>query len=388
MLLSLLAPALLTTGVRAESGQLCFQPNGEFKILIVADTQDAVKPQKETLLMLERSLDTAKPDLVVLLGDIIHGNDIKTEKSAKAAIDAIIAPIEQRKLPFAIVFGNHDDNGGVSKETQMALYQTHPGCLSIDGEELSGCGNYNLPIYDSEGDKLLFNLWFFDSGSYDTEREDAYAYVEQDQLDWYACQSEALRKQNGGESVPSFAFQHIIVPEIYDMLLEVPKATAGAVRGHGSHNDSYYVINPEYIFDGSMGEAPCPPEFNSGELYAWTKQGDVIAAFFGHDHKNDFSGSYKGIDLVATPGTGFYIYGNGDEHGTRSVTLKQSDLKSYETELLYYKDLVGAPPFGIKATRGARYELPVALGIVGVIVLTAGISLLCVKHRRKAKQKK
>ena len=52
---------------------LQFDENGEFKILIVADTQDIDKPQKETIALLEAELDAAQPDLVVFLGDQIHG---------------------------------------------------------------------------------------------------------------------------------------------------------------------------------------------------------------------------------------------------------------------------------------------------------------------------
>lgn len=44
---------------------LQFDENGEFKILIVADTQDIDKPQKETIALLEAELDAAQPDLVV-----------------------------------------------------------------------------------------------------------------------------------------------------------------------------------------------------------------------------------------------------------------------------------------------------------------------------------
>ena len=58
------------------SSALQFDENGEFKILIVADTQDIDKPQKETIALLEAELDAAQPDLVVFLGDQIHGPSI------------------------------------------------------------------------------------------------------------------------------------------------------------------------------------------------------------------------------------------------------------------------------------------------------------------------
>ena len=82
-------PALLA----AEDAQLRFDENGEFKILIVADTQDIDRPQKATIALLEAELDAAQPDLVVFLGDQIHGPSTGSsiEKTAKA-LDAILQP--------------------------------------------------------------------------------------------------------------------------------------------------------------------------------------------------------------------------------------------------------------------------------------------------------
>lgn len=388
MLLALLIPLMSGVSAYAESEKLQFDENGEFKILIVADAQDIDKPQKATLKMLEASLDAANPDLVVFLGDDVYGNIIGNDEAAtKAAIDAIIQPVAERNLPFALVFGNHDDQGGVSKETQLAYYQSFPNCMALDSGELSGCGNYTLPIYDSVGKKAIFNLWFFDSGTYDEERKGSYAYVKQDQIDWYISQSEALREANGGQDLPSFAFQHIPVPEIYDMLSAVPKGTQGAVRGHGSFSDRYYVLNPEYISGGNIGEGPCPPDFNSGEFDAWKQQGNIIAAFFGHDHVNDFSGSLEGIDLVMTPGTGFYEYGNGDRHGTRLITLHESELNNYDSKLLYYIDIVGEPPQGLSPIIGARFEKLIIIGIGVLLALAVGVTLLCT-HLKKRRQTK
>lgn len=67
---------------------LQFDENGEFKILIVADTQDIDKPQKETIALLEAELDAAQPDLVVFLGDQIHGPSIgkSVERTQKALV--------------------------------------------------------------------------------------------------------------------------------------------------------------------------------------------------------------------------------------------------------------------------------------------------------------
>ena len=68
-LCAILLVSLMSMGFAADAAPaLQFDENGEFKILIVADTQDIDKPQKETIALLEAELDAAQPDLVVFLG--------------------------------------------------------------------------------------------------------------------------------------------------------------------------------------------------------------------------------------------------------------------------------------------------------------------------------
>ena len=146
---------------------LQFDENGEFRILIVADTQDTARPQEATLRLLNAELDAADADLVVFTGDQIHGPSVRTTKAMEKALDAILAPVAERGIPFAAVFGNHDDEGGVSKETQLAIYQSYPGCLMSAGpDDITGCGNYNLLVWSSDGSRPVCNLWFLDSGTY------------------------------------------------------------------------------------------------------------------------------------------------------------------------------------------------------------------------------
>ena len=377
-------PALLA----AEDAQLRFDENGEFKVLIVADAQDIDRPQKATIALLEAELDAAQPDLVVFLGDQIHGPSTGSsiEKTAKA-LDAILQPVEERGLKFAVVFGNHDDEGGVSKDAQMAYYQTYDGCLAQAGS-VTGVGNYNLPVYGSDGKAPVVNLWFFDSGTYAPEGEGKYDWVRQDQLDWYLQTEQALAAANGGAAVPAYAFQHIIVPEIYDALKTVPASEKknGAVEGFSSRKGTYYSAEG-VIEAGELGEAPCPPDHNGGEFDAWKQGGDIVAGFFGHDHVNDFIIPYEGIDLVNTNGTGFYIYGDGLEHGARLVTIQEEIPGQYETKMLYYKDLIGTKlPFGFAGTRGVYVQRIVLLAVGALLVVLAGIAVLVVwlvRRRRK-----
>ena len=137
-----------------------------------------------------------------------------------------------------------------------------------------------------------------------------------------------------------------------------------------------------------MGEAPCSSEYDSGEFDAWKKM-NVKAAFFGHDHLNDYCGTYEGIDMVTTSGVGFYLYGRGDEHGTRLLTLNAEAPAEYETKMLYYKDLVSEPLPGLfVSSLGVmlrKYLFMILAALVLVIVL---IVLVIRKIKRIIRKRK
>lgn len=360
-----------------------------FRILIVADPQDIDTPQSAMLSLMNASLDAAEPDLVVFLGDMIHGRDLRGEDRARKAIDAVVSPVVEREIPFALVFGNHDEECGISKEEQLRMYQEYPGCLAVDGEDLPGCGNYYIVVENSVQPESPVVLWFMDSGSYAEEGKGTYGYVTEEQNEWMLSAYEELCGKYGAPV--SYVFQHIPVPQVYNMIKEVPFGTAGAVTCYGDNFGKWYVLDDEYIWAGKMGEGPCSSEYDSGEFDTWKKM-NVKAAFFGHDHLNDYCGTYEGIDMVTTSGVGFYLYGRGDEHGTRLVTLNAETPAEYETKMLYYKDLVSEPlPGMLVSSLGVllrKYALMVLGALVLVIVLVVLVIRWLVKRHKRKKLKK
>lgn len=375
--------------------------NGKFKILILSDVQDTDTPQRETTALLEAALDEAKPDLVVLLGDNTAGWWKNVDKAAtEAAVDAVAKPIDSRNIPFALVFGNHDHEGlcdeqnGMqeeeAKELLLSYFQKYKTCLAVEGEEMTGVCNYNLPVKSSDGEKIVYNLWFMDSNPYTPESEGGgYGYVHQDQTAWYQSTAAQLKAQNGGETVPAMLFQHIIVPEVYDMLKEVPAGTSGAVRGNGSYKSHYYTVS-DAVYQGALNEGPCPPDKNGGQFKSWLETGDIVAAFFGHDHTNDFAGVYEGIHLVATPAVTFYSYGY--HRGVRTITLDEADLSTFTSEILTFEDLTDLKVKNLYKANHGYYEykyrfLPIAGGVLGAVAaLTVGAVCVCkVWKKRKGK---
>lgn len=388
--------------------QLQFNENGEFKILVFADIQDTHEPLEETTQILEASLEKTKPDLVVFLGDnqVVprEGKDAENQtqeelaivrENVKKAIENNVTPVTKRNIPFAVVFGNHDHENGVSREDQMKMYQEHKGCLAVAGpEDIIGCGNYNLPILDRKGEKNIFNLWFIDSGAYqddyglnENNKKWSYASVRPNQIAWYEQESNKLAKENGGDPLPSMSFQHIIVPQVYDMLKEVKKGTKGAVRGRGEDYDKYYVLGENA--KGQLNESPCPPFYDNGQFDSWVKQGDIIAAFFGHDHTNFFEDSYKNISLINCSKAGAYTYGKAEYMGARLITLHEDNVKAFETTEYLYEDLLGKKPsnpltmFGTDYNQTKSILIYAGLGIAAVIILAISIPLIVKKVKRK-----
>ena len=376
--------------------------NGEFKILVLSDIQDTNTPAKETSKLVNSAIDKTNPDFIVLLGDNIAGwwRNV-TPEEVKSAIDTVAKAIDDRNIPFALVYGNHDHEGlcdevnkmeeEQAKELMMSWFQKYNTCMSVEGEEMTGVGNYNITIKNTEGTKDIFNLWFMDSNPYTPDEEGGgYGYVHEDQTAWYKRTSDALKKANDGKPVPSIVFQHIIVPEAYEMFNEASKFDKGAVRGHGVMSDKYYVPNPDYVYEGLLIEGPCSPDVNHGQFESWLEQGDVVAGVFGHDHSNSFAGIYKDIRLVAVPGTTFYSYGNN--HGVRTITLHENDLWNFDSQILTYEELTGTKIGNIFVSNHGYYEyyhrfLPLVIGGTALVAALIGITVGIVNMKKKKNSK-
>ena len=89
--------------------ELQFNEDGKFRIMHITDTHFTDFPFAESIAFIEKALDDYKPDLVVLGGDNIKGwFDTSMQLGVKAAIDQLVAPFEERDIPFTFVYGNHD----------------------------------------------------------------------------------------------------------------------------------------------------------------------------------------------------------------------------------------------------------------------------------------
>ena len=374
----LVAPASPAFAAVDNNDVLRFNKDGKFKIMQISDTQDIDVPREATIMFMEKALDAEKPDLVVFTGDQLAGGKIETAEGVYAGIKAILQPVVDRGIPFTVVFGNHDNDDGcpVSRDEQFAYYQTFPGCLAYDAvPEMYGTGTHNLPIYASEGSETKFNLWMIDSNDYDRVNG-GYDYVHQDQIDWYEKTSKALEEKEG-HLVPSIAFQHIIVPEVAELLVDSPFSGENAISKVINGENKLLMLKPGKA-SGILLEFPCPSNTNSGEFASWKERGDVIAASFGHDHINTFIGNVDGIDLVMCPGVTFQSYGRYITRAVRIFELDENDPWSYDTHLYKFTDAFGWGLYSwyVGAKYGQSPVMWIPIALAGVLGVAAGVGTM------------
>lgn len=388
-----LALVLLLTSPAAaqdDAGELRFPADGKLKIAVFSDLQTTQNVPRNLSDNLARVLDEEEPDLVVFLGDQVEGKHLwihlgDNEAHVKRVIDRILQPVTEREIPFAVVFGNHDaQDAGVDKETQMAYYRTFPGCLASDeGEALPGCGTYHLLYYSADGTRPVLNLYFVDSLEYDAGG--GYGCVSKEQTAWCRTVGETLSRTNGGQTVPAMVFQHIIVPEIYNAFTQVrDKEESGAFAGKGVGKGRWYTA-PAGL--EGLEEAPCPPEYSNGQFAAWREAGDVVAAFFGHDHLNSFTAQLDGISLTACPGATYTSYNSEETRGVRIIEINEDGVAGYTTRVARFKDYEAPGPIAAVGrffgySHVYELELPV---LVGVLVAANAIFW---PVRRRLKKKK
>ncbi len=343
MLLTISVPAFAATE-DASSDALKFGSDGKFEILVLADVQDIYPMKEDTLQYIREVLNTVKPDIVVFNGDNITIDDVR-------AYDQLLSILVERNQKFTFVFGNHDfEDRSFTKEDMLKIYQSYEGCLAYDADPaLHGCATHNLPVLSSDGTKVAFNLWMFDSGDYirdengkyvkDAQGSRIYDCVRKDQIEWYKNESKKLEAENGGK-VPSMAFEHIITEEGVASILPGMPSFLGFM-GRSFSNGNAYSFVPVFtrIKSGIILEPPCPSVDNDGQWDAFVERGDVLGCVFGHDHVNSFIGEYNGVDAIMTPGITSESYKNDTLRGARVITIDESDPWTYETEIVHFHAL-------------------------------------------------
>lgn len=312
--------------------ELRFRKNHKFKIVQFTDTQDDQDCDPRTIELISAVCDDQKPDLVVFTGDNIRSGP-ETEEDVIVAINNIVSPVDSRKIPWFITYGNHDEDHshktGIDETKMLELYMSYPYNINKESpKDITGTGNMFVLIRDSKGKSPVFNIWGLDSNRYAPESINGQSLegfhkwdiIHYDQIQWYVNNSKKIEKAFG-RLIPSFMFFHIPLFE-FEAMWQRPER-------HG-------IV-------GERNERVCSGPFNSGLFAILLDRGDVRGVFVGHDHINDFIGNYYGIYLGYAASAGFATYGlSGDEkhrmRGARIFILNEKDIENFETYMVYAKD--------------------------------------------------
>lgn len=287
---------------------LKFDTNGNFKIVQFTDIHEGPESDK-TIELMNKILKYEKPNMVVLTGDNIDGK-CKTVEDVRQAINHIASPMETRKIPWAIVFGNHDDEHKVmSKEEMMKYFMTFKYNISQIGyKTFDRIGNYNILIEGSKNDTPKFNIYMIDSGTYAPSFIGGYAWIKLTQICWYKKIALSLKRKYK-RRIPSLMFFHI-------PLKKFKKA---------------WEIG---LIDGQRGENESCAKINLCIFNKFVKTGDVKGVFVGHDHFNNYCAMLRGIRLGYGGYTGYGGYGQDDiPRGARVFLINEVNPTNFETWL-------------------------------------------------------
>ena len=278
--------------------------NGSFKIVQFTDTHIKAnrKESQVSISTIQTVLDIENPDLVIFTGDVVVARPVFK------GWEMVLKPCIDRDIPYAVVFGNHDDEHGISREMLADSISKMPySLLQPRVEGVYGFGNYVLELHASDSERIVNLLYCIDSNAYSINKKyKGYGWIMPSQIDWYQKESRHYAATQNAV-LPALAFFHIPLPEY-----------------------SAAFFDPVFINKGYRNENECSPEFNSGMFNTMVKCGDVMATFAGHDHVNDYIAYKEGIALAYGRFTGSTnTYGSLD-CGARVIEMHEGQ-RSFTT---------------------------------------------------------
>lgn len=210
-----------------------------------------------------------KPDFIVHTGDFINN-----DQGPKVSLEAIEF-MDSLNLPWTHALGNHDIGARSTPELRAPMKNASVGEFKAgDQDEYA----FRFDLVTPASTAPAWSIYCFNSGFREPDRK-----VSAAQLEWFAAQM----KQDADEGITAPALAMIHIP-----VIEFEKMRAADLQ------------------QGHFGERVC---FDSdrGDTFATLDKNDrVRAVFSGHDHENDYSGKWEGIELVYGRVSGWSGYGD------------------------------------------------------------------------------
>lgn len=275
------------------SAKVALNPDsGKLKILVITSLLADAENKSAAADNLADAIAKSSPDLVFFDGDITK--KLASADELKSVLDTVLAPVIDKNLTWAHVFGDTDRLGGLSNEDAMPVYQSYKGCISqIGPDSVDGCGNYILTVTSTENEsKPVMCIYCLDSHSQVHDYEKQYGSpspsrlgqplygkyyldgIRFNQAMFYWRTSRDLEAEFG-EKIPSMMLFHMPTPEFPLVVMN-----QGKCRMKGVQNET---VRCQVVAGGIFGAA--------------LERGDVRGIFAGNSDCNNWYGVFGGVQV-------------------------------------------------------------------------------------------
>lgn len=236
------------------------------------------------------------PDLIIITGDITYGEFDDSGRS----LEEFIAFMDSFGIPWAPVYGNHDNESYIGIEKQNSMYENAKMCLFRKGD-VFGNGNYSIGLsFDRELSRVICMMDSNGCGKLNISQG-----FRKDQLDW-------MKKTAQECDVPLFCCFHIPTKDFSD---------AYVAAGYQEESDtqksftSYELSCDKAARNGEFGKKDEPFYGYADGILSVLKESRVDGVFAGHYHKINLSVMYEGIRFTMGLKTGLYDYHDREAMG-------------------------------------------------------------------------
>ena len=237
-------------------------------------------------------INAVNPDLIIITGDIIYG---EFDDSGRALL-SFVNFMESFDIPWAPVFGNHDNESAKGADWQCEQFENAEDCL-FKQRTLTGNGNYSVGIV--QGGSITRVFYMLDSNgctyaskaSTDNGHMKTTAGFASDQVAWYTQSINAVKESYPSVKI-SFAYhiQQYTFNKIYTKygVINVKNLTNNPVN-IDAHPDKAET-DFGYLGGNFSGEWDYDESITNGMLAL-----GVDSVFIGHEHCNSASVVYNGM---------------------------------------------------------------------------------------------
>ncbi len=239
---------------------------------------------------LRETVNQTKPDLILLTGDLVYGefDDDGT------ALLKLIEVMESFKIPWAPVFGNHENESALGADWQCEQLEKATYCL-FKQRTLTGNGNYTVGI--TQGGILKRVFFMLDSNgcggmSAATKANGHFktsAGFGADQIQWYTGVAGEINRLAPDMK---YSFVYHIQQEIFRVALSQYGTVDGNVINNPINIDA--AANRAETDFGYLGRTLKGPWDTDYAIYNGMKALGCDSHFVGHEHCNSASVMYDG----------------------------------------------------------------------------------------------